>query len=351
MNRMRLGLVSIIVAFMYSRARGENAAEQGDQITESAATIPGETNPLTPELPASAPEPSPDTPASQVSGSSSKPGSGQTGTKGQGTLGEEKASELAWDSSVGREDASRIALDVTNGIRIKDIVQPSAEYHFASFGRPDPFLPKIRVNRNDRRTVKEGDPDYEDIQITSVLQKYPLTELQIVGIWNPQNAPRKALVNTPNGEGVVIQMGDSIGIKAGKVIAIAEDFVSVREFEISFDGTRQFQDLKLWITGKKPPEAEFIRLGGLDSKKANGEVQEPQQPATSMSGFQNTQRPSASQGFTNGAMKTGGMPPTYKRQVPGSEPEKPAIKIGDSVPDVWNGSSFMPSSNTSRRDE
>lgn len=207
------------------------------------------------------------------------------------TNGGAEGKEQVWDNVLGREDTARIALDVTNGIRVKDIVQPSAEYHFASFGRPDPFLPQIRLNRQEKQILKEGDPEFEEIQVTSILQNYPVADLLVVGIWNPQNAARKALVNAPSGEGVVVQIGDPIGMKAGKVIGITDTYLSVREFEIAFDGTRQFQDLKLWINGKKPKEVAVIRLGpgnkttSISSSTTDG--LQNMQPASPMVPMQN----------------------------------------------------------------
>jgi Tfp pilus assembly protein PilP len=171
-----------------------------------------------------------------------------------------------WDSYTPENAAKSIALDITNGVRVNDIVLPSSEYHFASFGRPDPFVPQMKINRSSRDSVKEGRPGYDEVQITSVLQKFPLSELVVVGIWSPQNRSRKALISCPTGQGVVVQIGDPMGIKAGKVISINNDYLMVREFEISYDGTRQFEDKKVWLKGRQP---ESLGLLNLSSQGAN----------------------------------------------------------------------------------
>lgn len=175
-----------------------------------------------------------------------------------------------WDSYTPENAAKSIALDITNGVRVNDIVLPSSEYHFASFGRPDPFVPQMKINRSTRDSVKESRPGYDEVQITSVLQKFPLSELVVVGIWSPQNRSRKALISCPTGQGVVVQIGDPMGIKAGKVISINNDYLMVREFEISYDGTRQFEDKKVWLNGRQP---ESLGLLNLSSQGANSTSQ------------------------------------------------------------------------------
>jgi Tfp pilus assembly protein PilP len=171
-----------------------------------------------------------------------------------------------WDSYTPENAAKSIALDITNGVRVNDIVLPSSEYHFASFGRPDPFVPQMKINRSSRDYVKESRSGYDEVQITSVLQKFPLSDLVVVGIWSPQNRSRKALISCPTGQGVVVQIGDPMGIKAGKVISINNDYLMVREFEISYDGTRQFEDKKVWLKGRQP---ESLGLLNLSSEGAN----------------------------------------------------------------------------------
>jgi Tfp pilus assembly protein PilP len=164
-----------------------------------------------------------------------------------------------WDSFTPENAAKSIALDITNGVRVNDIVLPSSEYHFASFGRPDPFIPQMKIDRSGE-AVRENRPGGEEIQITSILQKYPLAELVVVGIWSPQNRARKALISCPTGQGVVVQIGDPMGIRAGKIISINSDHLMVREFEISFDGTRQFEDKEVWLKGKQPEEKGTLTL-------------------------------------------------------------------------------------------
>ncbi len=63
---------------------------------------------------------------------------------------------------------------------------------------------------------------------------------------------RKALVTTPTNEGVVVEEGDPMGLRGGKVISVQDDHVVVREFDLVADGTRQFEDIKVYLFGRKP---------------------------------------------------------------------------------------------------
>lgn len=145
-----------------------------------------------------------------------------------------------------------IAKDVTEGVRIEDIIQPYSEYHFSSFGKPDPFVPPITIEELN----KKGE-DVVEVELKSVLQKHPLLALKVAGVWQVGTI-RKALVTTPQNEGVVVQEGDPMGLRGGKVIGINDDFVTVREFDLVADGTRQFEDIKVFLTGKKPKEGGKI---------------------------------------------------------------------------------------------
>ncbi|MEI8025098.1 MAG: pilus assembly protein PilP [Pseudomonadota bacterium] len=340
MKIKKFGLALTLLILIYSRAKGEGHPDHPEIVAESKEKGSKEIPSEDPQMPVSEQETEK---PSQTPSDSSKEANGQVGKTDQANLGAENTSEQAWDSSIGHEDAGRIALDVTNGIRIKDIVQPSAEYHFASFGRPDPFVPQIRLNRKDSKNLKESDPGYEEIQVTSILQKYSITDLVVVGIWSPKNAAKKALVSTPSGEGVVVQMGDSIGMKAGKVIAISDTFVSVREFEISFDGTRQFQDQKLWITGKKPKENEFIRLGAQEQTKEKSDGVEPQRPVTPIGSASNPQFPPLPpSSSTGGAMNPQSMPSTYTRQISGDTVGKPSASNMIAPPNILNEKTLLP---------
>lgn len=134
------------------------------------------------------------------------------------------------------------ASELPANARVEDIVEPSADYHYAGFGKPDPFQPPLSV-----RAIVH---DAVEIPIVSPLQRYGLKDLRLVGVWARTNGVRKALVLTPTMEGIIIKVGDLVGSGGGKVMAIGDSTVVVREFLIANDGTRQFSDVRLVFTEK-----------------------------------------------------------------------------------------------------
>lgn len=137
--------------------------------------------------------------------------------------------------------------------RVEDIVEPSAEYHYAGFGRPDPFQPPVEIQAVVADTV--------EIPIVSPLQRYPLKELRLVGVWARNNGERKALVLTPVNEGIIVKVGDPVGNGGGKVISISDSSMVVREFLLAEDGTRQFSDSRIVFETK--PEAAVAPRGSI----------------------------------------------------------------------------------------
>jgi len=157
-----------------------------------------------------------------------------------------------WKSS-GTVNAATV--DITQGVRILDIVQPTADYHFSTFGRGDPFKPQFNLSDDRPRAQSIGVP------LVSVLQKFDLSELKVVGVWISADGQGKAMISSPGGQGVVVKLDDPIGKKGGKLLEIREDNIVIREFTVAFDGTRQFEDKNLWISGRKPIEKEILTIG------------------------------------------------------------------------------------------
>ncbi len=150
------------------------------------------------------------------------------------------------EGSEGDEGDSREfgapARELPANARVEDIVEPSADYHYAGFGKADPFQPPYAI----RAIV----PDAIEIPIVSPLQRFALKDLKLVGVWARSSGDRKALVMTPTMEGIIVKVGDLVGSGGGKVMSISESAVLVREFLIANDGTRQFSDVRLIFTDK-----------------------------------------------------------------------------------------------------
>jgi Tfp pilus assembly protein PilP len=158
----------------------------------------------------------------------------------------EEAEEISDEEMIADYAEGDIADNVTEGIRIEDIVQPQNEFHFSSFGKADPFVPPVTLDD----ITKQGE-DIIEVELKSVLQKHPLLALKVAGVWQVGTI-RKALVTTPTNEGVVVEEGDPMGLRGGKVISVQDDHVVVREFDLVADGTRQFEDIKVYLFGRKP---------------------------------------------------------------------------------------------------
>ena len=126
-----------------------------------------------------------------------------------------------------------------SGVRIDDIVEPTAGYHYSSFSKKDPFSYPTTDNVSD------------DEFISSRLQKFDVNSLQVVGIWKLSTGISRALVLTPDNEGIVVSVGSSIGQNNGEVLDIARNKIIVREYTITPDGTRQFDDITMNIAKDK----------------------------------------------------------------------------------------------------
>lgn len=142
-----------------------------------------------------------------------------------------------WESYANPATPGTPGTELTDDINIKDIVSITDEYTYAAFGQPDPFIPPLISHHVEQL----------EIPIVSVLQKYRLDELKVVGIWTLENKARRALITSSSDEGLIVSVGDPAGNRGGKIIAIEPNVVKVREFTLSPDGTRQFNDKDMWL--------------------------------------------------------------------------------------------------------
>lgn len=156
---------------------------------------------------------------------------------------------------LGSEDSNKTVAkesknDVTSEVSVREIIPVDQEYHYVSMAKPNPFVPPLIS----AFLAKEAVP------IESSLQKYPLQLLMVVGIWSLKNGIKKALIMTPESEGIVAIIGKSIGRRGGKIVAIRDDSILVREFSLASDGSRQYEESTLWLEGKKeePEDKELV---------------------------------------------------------------------------------------------
>lgn len=154
-----------------------------------------------------------------------------------------------WDNPTA---VSPVNLD--SGPKIKDIVEPTSEYSYASFGKPDPFQEPSFDNGKDL-AAETPDADapagmgrgmgsgFKEIAISSPLQAYPIDALTIKGVWQLASGEMRAVVLTPKNEGIVIKNGDPMS--SGKVLQIEKESVIVRLYRLRKDGVREYEDKRV----------------------------------------------------------------------------------------------------------
>jgi Tfp pilus assembly protein PilP len=176
--------------------------------------------------------------------------------------------EEEWDST-----PTKSTVDMGNSVKIREIVEPSGEYSYASFGRPDPFVAPAALmdpGANEGATpafVPEG----SEIKIVSPLQRYPLSDLNVKGVWQLSSGETRAVILTPKGEGVVVKEGDPIS--SGKVLSIKREQLTARLYRLRSDGVREYEDVAMKIGGAPDKSQGVIKLDpGKDPVFVNPEA-------------------------------------------------------------------------------
>lgn len=185
------------------------------------------------------------------------------------------ASEL-WNSAKDKR------FQIEDSLEIEDIVEPKGEYHYAAFSRPNPFLaPDLDL------TINPMQIGGTEIPMLNALQNYPLKDLEVKGIWALANGARRAIVMTPRKEGVIVQVDDPIS--AGKVKEIANDHIVARQFKVLADGTRQFEDITMYLGEAKTDHKGVIRfLPGAEPIFDRGEVEDAEAANSGQTGSLST---------------------------------------------------------------
>ncbi|RZA23830.1 MAG: hypothetical protein EOP10_11665 [Proteobacteria bacterium] len=161
-------------------------------------------------------------------------------------------------------------LNPTSGLKVKDIIEPTSEYTYASFGKPDPFtmshsLRKIEAKIVENTPVEEQAPGSKEITVTSPLQAYPLSVLTVKGVWQTAEGEFRAVIITPKKEGIIIKIGDPIS--SGKVLGIERDNILVRLYKLRKDGVREYEDSRMSFgTGVKIAKTTIKLEPGKDAQ-------------------------------------------------------------------------------------
>lgn len=154
----------------------------------------------------------------------------------------------------------KIIETLETSIQIDDIIEPPASYRYSSFNKRDPF----------------SYPDPEELMdedfVVSKLQRYDVASLKLVGVWRLSTGVAKALIITPTGEGVVAVMGDPVGQNNGEVMEIGRNKIIIREYLMTPDGTRQFNDIDMFLENYFGGGEQFTGEGLQSMPEQDGEA-------------------------------------------------------------------------------
>lgn len=172
----------------------------------------------------------------------------------------EKETDLEWGSKPKFPTGSE-----TKKIIIDEILEPQFHYNYSSFGTPDPFKkPDWSTTNPDLENIDEDYVDSDasqngaEIPVISELQKFPLKDLQIKGIWLRADGTKKVLIMTPSKTGVIAGVGSPIS--AGKVVDIMKNYIVVRQYEINKEGARIYEDKELFMEGSTIEPKAVVKL-------------------------------------------------------------------------------------------
>jgi len=153
--------------------------------------------------------------------------------------------EEFWGSVSNREIEDK-ARNIRERVIIEEIVEPMYQYRYASFGKPNPFVPPFHL-------LSQFSPLTYEIPIVSPLQ-VSLDQLRVRGIWQLEDGTRRALITGERSQGIIASVGDPIG-PSGKITDINEEGVTARQYKLNNDGSREFEDIALRLREADPVEA------------------------------------------------------------------------------------------------
>lgn len=109
-------------------------------------------------------------------------------------------------------------------------------YSYDPTGKRDPFRSFI-LDRPDRMA---------HLETAGPLEQFDLNQLEVVGVvWRTGNA--RALIQDPSGESYIVGEGAAIGKNQGRVIAIDDDTVVVKEIYVDYLGQETTKDIEMLI--------------------------------------------------------------------------------------------------------
>lgn len=112
------------------------------------------------------------------------------------------------------------------------------DFSYERVGKRDPF----RSFKYDASAQPESE--------IGPLADYELSQLAVVAVvWDTEKA--RALISDPGGRAFVLHKGSQIGKNRGRVMAITDNLVRVRETYVDFEGHRSTKDVEMRIRGNQ----------------------------------------------------------------------------------------------------
>jgi type IV pilus assembly protein PilP len=108
-------------------------------------------------------------------------------------------------------------------------------YVYDPVGKRDPFRSFILDRLKELDSASKGP-----------LEQFDLSQLSVNGIvWD--TSQQRALILDPAGQGYIIEEGDAIGKNDGRVIAIEDNVVVVREAYVDFHGEKTTKEIEMHV--------------------------------------------------------------------------------------------------------
>ncbi|HSG30531.1 MAG TPA: pilus assembly protein PilP [Thermodesulfobacteriota bacterium] len=127
-------------------------------------------------------------------------------------------------------------IDIDLDVFIKDIY--SKEQFYSPIDKRDPFKPFIKVvDTKDR----ELDPDIDPL--APPIKRYKLDQFKLVGVFWLENTAQ-AMIIDPEKNTYMLQIGDEVGNREGKIVEIRENGISVEE-KFRFENADGLRTVKL----------------------------------------------------------------------------------------------------------
>ncbi len=225
-----------------------------------------------------------------------------------------------WDSASQRFDQNDPAASVTQGVRVEDIIEATAEYRYSGARKKNPFIPEVIMGRAPQQ--KELNPNDVEIPIINPLQSFNVSQLAVIGVWEGDDGVWKALIQTPTNQGIETKLGDPAGNSGGRIMSITPESVVVREFSVRADGTREYRDIPLYM-GSDKPVSETSNVGGRLILRPGSSTPEIEPPAGGS--IKPLPPVSVAPTASNGTLKT---------VVPAAELAPPVYQYSDSPADA-----------------